>query len=176
MRVLVILNNDFEDLEANGSIIIFRRAGYDVTVIGDTPSITSKYTTYTGLKTFDDIDFKDFDLLFLPGGGYIPSTKTNEAIKYFMEHNLNIVSICSAPTYLGHLGYLKNRKYVCFPSMNEDFGGTFVDDYVVVDGNIFTGRSVSAAMKLPLKVVETLSGKDALKKLKRQMTFLEKDI
>lgn len=176
MKVLAILNNGFEDLEANGSIIIFRRAGYNVTVIGDTTSINSKYTTYTNLKTFDDINFKDYDLLFLPGGGYTPSKNTNNAIKYFIENHKYVVSICSAPTYLGKLGYLKNKKYVCFPSMNEDFGGTFIDDYVVVDDNIFTGRSVSAAMKLPLKVVETISGIDALKKLKKQMTYLDKDI
>ena len=176
MKVLAILNNGFEDLEANGSIIIFRRAGYDVTVISDNHQCESKYTTYTNLKTFDDIDFNDFDLLFLPGGGYIPSNNTNEAIKYFMENHKYVVSICSAPTYLGKLGYLKNKNYTCFPSMNEDFGGNYIDDYVVIDDNIFTGRSVSAAMKLPLKVIETISGKDALKKVKKQMTYLDKDI
>ena len=176
MKVLAILNDGFEDLEANGSIIIFRRAGYDVTVISNHKECESKYTTYTNLMTFDDIKFSDFDLLFLPGGGYFPSSKTNDAIRYFMDNRKYVVSICSAPTYLGKLGYLKNKNYVCFPSMNEDFGGTFIDDYVVVDDNIFTGRSVSAAMKLPLKVIETISGKEALKNVKKQMTYLEKDI
>ncbi len=176
MKVLAILNNGFEDLEANGSIIIFRRAGYDVDVIGDTPNILSKYTQYTNLKTFKNLSFRDYDILFIPGGGYLPSDNTNKAISYFMDNNKVVVSICSASTYLGHLGYLKGRKYVCFPPMNEDFGGEFIDDYVVHDGNIFTGRSVSAAMKLPFKVVEELSGKEALRALKQQMKFLDSDL
>ncbi|MDY4788684.1 MAG: DJ-1/PfpI family protein [Bacilli bacterium] len=176
MKVLAILNDGFEDLEANGTIIILRRAGYEVTVISDSSSVKSKYTTYTNLKTFNDISFGDYDLLFLPGGGYTPSEKTNDAIKYFIENNKYVAAICSAPTYLGKLGYLKNRQYVCFPSMNEDFGGTYVDTYVVYDNKVFTARSVSSAMKLPFKILEVIDGTEKVKQVKKQMEYKQEDI
>lgn len=172
MKVLAILNDGFEDLEANGTIIILRRAGYEVTVIADKNSVNSKYTTYTNLKTFNEIAFADYDLLFLPGGGYIPSPNTNLAIKYFVENNKYVAAICSAPTYLGKLGYLKGKKYVCFPALNSDFSGEYLADALVVnDGKIFTARSVAAAMELPFKIVEIIDGMEALKKLKKQMAY-----
>ena len=47
--------------------------------------------------------------------------------------------------------YLKGKNYTCFTSMNEDFGGTYVDTYAVRDGNIITGKSAAAvsAASLP---------------------------
>lgn len=177
MKILTILNDGFEDLEANGTIIILKRAGYDVTVISDKSFVKSKYTTYTNLKTFDDVSFSNFDMLFLPGGGYVPSEKTNEAIRYFADNNKYIAAICSAPSYLGRLGYLKNKKYVCFPTFNDDFGGYYQkDSYVVRDGKFFTARSVSATMKLPFAIIEALEGIDGVKRVKKQMVYPENDI
>lgn len=174
MKVLAILNNGFEELEATGTIVTLLRAGYEVDLVSDDKKLKGKHLYNLQLnKTFSDINYDNYDLLFIPGGGYVPSPKTNEAILYFYNHGKYIAAICSGPTYLGKLGLLKGKKYVCFPALNSDFGGTFINDYVVCDGKLFTARSVSASILLPLKIVEVVEGKTALQKLRKQMEFLD---
>ena len=69
-------------------------------------------------------------LYFSPGGPHYQKLEQNEYVmsilKYFMEHNKIVAAICAAPTILGRQGYLKDRNYTCFTSMNEDFGGASV--------------------------------------------------
>ena len=82
-----------------------------------------------------------------------------------MDNNKVVSLICAAPTILGKLGYLKNRKYTCFTSMNEDFGGTYIDEKVVVDGNLITARSVASALVFSYAIIEKLLGKEELLKV-----------
>lgn len=177
MKILVILNEGFEELEATGTIIVLQRAGYDITLASDNTCVVGKHKmVYDNLKLLKNLNLKDFDLLFLPGGGYIPSLSTNQTISYFVENNKYLAAICSGPTYFGNLGYLKGKNYVCFPALNQDFGGKFIDTYVVYDKPFFTARSVASNMVLPFKIVLELSGKDKLKELLKQMEFLPNDI
>ena len=36
--------------------------------------------------------------------------------------------------------------------MNEDFGGTYIDQYAVADGNIITGRSAAAVIDFAFEI------------------------
>lgn len=174
MNVLAILNKGFEELEATGTLVVLKRAGYNVDVVADYEDINGKHLlNYNNIRTFNEINPNNYDLLFIPGGGYKPTENTYNMIKYFYDNNKYIAAICSGPTYLGELGILKNRKYVCFPALNKDFGGTFVNDYVVYDNRIFTARSVASSILLPLKIVEVIDGKEKLKELKKQMEYLD---
>lgn len=177
MKVLVILNQGFEELEATGTIIVLKRAGYDLTLAATTKEIKGKHgINYNNLSLLKDLSYADFDLLFLPGGGYIPNEETNEAIKYFYEHNKYLAAICSGPTYFGELNLLKNKNYTCFPALNKDYLGNFKNTYVVYDKPFFTARSVASNMLLPLKIVKVLDGDEALNKLLKQMEFIDNDI
>ena len=82
-----------------------------------------------------------------------------------MDNNKVLAAICAAPNIVGKLGYLKNRKYTCFTSMDQDFGGTYIDEKVVVDGNLITARSVASAILFAYAIVEKLLGKEALNAL-----------
>ena len=177
MKVLTILNDGFEELEAIGTIDVLLRAGYEVVVGADKDTIISKHNlAYSNLKLLNKINYSLFDLLFLPGGGYIPSKETNNAINFFAKNNKYLAAICSGPTYFGKLGYLKGVNYVCFPSLNSDVGGNFIDTYVVYDKKIFTARSVASNTLLPLKIVLELSGEKHLKALLKQMEYLDDSI
>ena len=79
-------------------------------------------------------------------------------LKEFIDRGKLVSAICAAPTILGRQGYLKGKKYTCFTSMNEDFGGTYVDQYTVVDGNIITGRSAAAVIDFAFAIIEKLEG------------------
>ena len=44
--------------------------------------------------------------------------------------------------------------------MNEDFGGTYVDQYVVTDGNLITGRSAAASIDMAFAIIEYVLGQE----------------
>lgn len=147
MKILCFLANGFEEIEAVGSIGLLRRSNFIVDVYSlEGTSATGKYnSTLSNLLDLKDLDYTSYDCLLLPGGPHYRSLEHNpqviEAIHYFMKHDKYIAAICAAPTILGRLGYLKNKYYTCFTSMNDSFGGTYLDTYTAIDGNLITGRS-----------------------------------
>ena len=55
--------------------------------------------------------------------------------------------------------------------MNEDFGGTYVDRYAVIDGNIITGRSAAAVIDFAFAFIEKLLGKESCDKVKASIYY-----
>lgn len=177
MKILVTITDGFEDNEAIGTIALLRRAGLDVTVASlYSHEANGRYQSHlTDLKCLKEIDYTGFDMLVMPGGPeYITEEKDPDflnMVRFFMTGNRFVAAICAAPTILGHLGLLKGRDYTCFTSMNEDFGGTFHDQYAVRDKNLITGRSVAATIDFALLIVEALKGQEAVERLKKEIYY-----
>jgi 4-methyl-5(b-hydroxyethyl)-thiazole monophosphate biosynthesis len=55
--------------------------------------------------------------------------------------------------------------------MNEDFGGNYVDQYVVRDGKIITARSAAATIDFGFEIVEALCGVEYTKKVKESIYY-----
>ena len=55
--------------------------------------------------------------------------------------------------------------------MNEDFSGTYCDDYAVTDGQIITGKSAAAAIDFGFAILQALCGKDAADKTKKDIYY-----
>ena len=174
MKVLAIIFDGFEEEEAMAPFALLRRAGITLDIASSNNTVRGSHNLYlTNLKLIDEVSYKDYDMLLLPGGAHykllVQSKFVLDAITYFMENNKLISAICASPTILGKMGYLKNRNYTCFTSMNADFGGTYIDKKVVVDGNLITARSVASALVFAYAIIEKLLGKDALNKIKEQI-------
>ena len=92
-------------------------------------------------------------------------------LKTFMDADKVVAAICAAPTILGRQGYLKGKNYTCFTSMNEDFGGTYVDQYTVTDGNLITGRSAAAVIDFAFAIIEKLAGKEKAEAVKNEIYY-----
>lgn len=164
MRILAVITDGFEELEAVGTIALLRRARLDVTVAAiDSTKATGRYgISVSDLIDLSKVNIDDYDMLVLPGG---PEYVTEERdprflamIQAFAQKGKYLAAICAAPTILGHLGLLKGKKYTCFTSMNEDFGGTYVDQYVIKDGKLITGRSCSATIDFALEIIKEVKG------------------
>ena len=54
-------------------------------------------------------------------------------------------------------------------SLNEYFGGTYIDQKVVVDGNLITARSVASAILFSYEIIRKLLGEEALKAIYQQV-------
>lgn len=176
-KVSVIMADGVEELEAIGVIDILRRARITVDVYSlfDKDVIASKQTVITNLLKFSEYSSKDYDMLFIPGGPHyrklMESSKVIEVINDFYNSNRLISAICAAPTILGKMGLLKGKKYTCFTSMNEDFGGEFIDAYSVIDLPFVTGRSAAAVIDFAFDIVSVLEGEEVVKKVKNSIYY-----
>ncbi len=177
MKLLMTVTDGFEEVEALGSLAILRRAGLDVTLASlYSDKAQGRYgVEVSHLVPLKDLDTKDFDMLIIPGGPEYQIEEKDPSflkmVKDFFESGKYVAAICAGPTILGHLGLLKGRKYTCFTSMDEDFGGTYVDRYVVVDGKLITGRSCAASIDFALAIVGLLLGEERLSKLKASIYY-----
>lgn len=177
MKLLMVVTDGFEDIEAIGTLAILRRAKLDVTFAAiDADKAKGRYDVQVvGLKNYKDVNFSDYDMLIIPGGPeYILEEKNLEflsMIQFFAKENRYIAAICAGPTILGHLGLLKGKKYTCFTSMNEDFKGTYVDCDSVIDGKLITGRSAAAVLPFAFNIITALCGKEYADKVKDSIYY-----
>ena len=177
MKILAIITDGFEELEAVGTIALLRRAKLDVTIASlySNEAVGRNMMKLTNLTPLNNINFLDYDMLLLPGGPeYVIEEKDANflsIVKAFYNNDKYIAAICAAPTILGHLGILKGKKYTCYTSMNEDFQGEYVDTYVVKDGKIITGRSCSASIDFALEIIGTILGNEKLDSIKKEIYY-----
>lgn len=97
---------------------------------------------------FKDVVLDDYAGLFLSGGRapeYLRYDKDLLKItSYFIENNLPTASVCHGVEILAAAGCLNGRKVTTVAKCELDAttaGGTYVDEPVVVDGNLVTART-----------------------------------
>lgn len=177
MKILCMMDNGFEELEAVGTIALLRRAGItiDVAAVNGHEATGRFALTFSDLKALDEVDPDEYDGVFLPGGPHYQKIEQNEKVKGilkdFFEQGKLTAAICAGPTVLGHMGLLKGRNYTCFTSMEEDFGGTYHDQYVVTDGNLITGRSAAASIDMAFAIIEYVLGHERCEEVKNSVYY-----
>lgn len=164
IKALLILADGHEEIEAITPIDILRRAGIDVTVAGlNKKDITGAH----GITTVTDIvleDFKGtFDALILPGGmpgttNLMASEQVLSLVKKTAQSPTTLcAAICAAPRVLSKAGILKNKKFTCYPGVEDHIPeGKHTPEKVVIDENIITSRGVGTAIDFSLAIVEFL--------------------
>ena len=176
-KVCMLVTDGFEEIEAIGTFAILRRGGVTVDIYSllDKDATGRFGLTCTKLLPFSKLDASQYDLLIIPGGAQYKALQASPAvhalIKQFMDAGKTVAAICAGPTILGHDGYLKGRRYTCFTAMNEDFGGTYCEDYTVKDGNIISGKSAAAAIDFAFLVLEDAAGKEVADKTKKEIYY-----
>lgn len=175
----LMLADGFEETEAIAALDVIRRGGIEVkTAAVDSLTVTGTH----GVKTEADILAKDMDLdntdgIILPGG--MPGTlnlknsaEVIAALKHCYESGALIAAICAAPSVVGELGMLDNRKAVCFPGFEDSLKGAILQtDGVVCDGNFITAKGAGVALEFGAAIVNYFAdrAKAAGKEILRQM-------
>jgi len=98
--------------------------------------------------TVADADLDDYDALVLPGGVANPDALRLDKnavafIRNFVESGKPVAAICHAPWTLVEADVLRGKRLTSWPSVQTDIrnaGGEWVDEEVVVDGNLITSR------------------------------------
>lgn len=176
-KVLCLMSNGFEELEAVGTIALLRRAGICVDVFSlHDESATGRFDlTISNIGNIKAATSNNYDAILLPGGPHYAELEENETVRSliqaFVDENKIIAAICAAPTILGRMKLLRNKNYTCFTSMNEDFGGTYHDVYTITDGNIITGRSAAAVIDFAFAIIEKLEGSQKAEEVKQSIYY-----
>ena len=155
-KVAVLVDNYFEEAEFTGPIHALKDAGAKVDVIAAAPEDgqvqalrhVDKGNLFPVDKTLDEASIDDYDALVLPGGTVNADQlrmqgKALEWVRAVVEDKKPLAAICHAPWVLVSSGVVKGRKMTSFFTIQDDLrnaGVDWVDEEVVVDGNIITSR------------------------------------
>lgn len=164
-KVYAFLANGLEEVECLATADVLARAGVKVTLVavGDKREVTGSHGfTIVADSTINEIDFKEADVLFLPGG--MPGTKNLsecktlcDALVEASEEGRRLAAVCAAPSILGGLGILKGKKATCYPGFEDALSGAeVVGEGVVTDGNVTTARGLGYSLDLGLELVKLL--------------------
>ncbi len=165
-RILILGGDAAEALEILYPYFSLREEGWEVhvaadkkdalhTVVHDFEPGWNTYTEKPGYLwradlTYDEVDPGDYDGLVIPGGRlpeYIRlNPKVVEIVRHFMENNKPIAAICHAPLVLlaADSGWLRGKRMTSYVAVKPDVvnaGAVWVDEPVVVDGNLVTSRA-----------------------------------
>ncbi|MDP2138491.1 MAG: DJ-1/PfpI family protein [Candidatus Didemnitutus sp.] len=170
--VLVILADDFEEIEAFAPIDLLRRASMDVTVasLAENRHATGR----SGITVHADvalsaIGFSLFDLVFLPGGVGVKHLRADARVGALVKRHAAadrwLAAICAAPTVLNDCGLLSNRRYTAHFSVASELPAILASERIVTDGRITTSRGAGTAVEFGLHLVALLGSPDQAREI-----------
>jgi protease I len=149
-QILAFTDDDFEDLEMWYPILRLREAGAKVVIAGSKAN-----TTYVGKYgvplvsdvSFNDVSADDYAGLYVPGGWAPDKLRRYESVleltRRFHESHKPIAHICHAGWVLISARICEGYTMTSTPGIKDDLmnaGAIWVDEEVVVDRNIVSGR------------------------------------
>jgi protease I len=164
-RVAVVLARNFEDIEATSPIEALENAGAEITVIGTStgPVEGKKGAVIEATTTFADVSPDDFDLLLIPGGGAPENLRIDDQAvswtKTFTESNKPVGAICHGAQLLISAEVLRDRNVTAVNKIRDDIrnaGGKYVDEALVIDGNLITSRVPADLPQFNAALVEAI--------------------
>jgi protease I len=167
-RAIILTADKFEDFELFVPYFRLMEEGVAVDVAApakETITGENGYFFENVDLAIDEVDPQLYDLLFIPGGHPLgaPTTVRNnqrarEIARAFFEADKPVAAICHGPYLLVSADLVAGRRLTSFwgdgvPDEIAAAGGVYVDQAVVVDGNLITSRW---PMDLPAFMQEVL--------------------
>lgn len=149
-KIIQLVSDDFEDLELWYPVLRLREEGAEVVIAGEKAGTT--YIGKYGVPIESDISFHDanpadYDAILVPGGWSPDKLRRYEDILTFIrtmdEQQKPIGQICHAGWVLISAKILQGKKVTSTPGIKDDMinaGAEWVDEAVIVDGNIISSR------------------------------------
>ena len=150
-KIVIPVENMFNTHEFWYPFYRLKEAGGEVVVMGSGSAETyagKPGTEVTVDVNADQVSAADFDGIVIPGG-YAPDLmrrypKMVQLVKDFNETGKVVAAICHAGWMLASAEILQDKTVTSFFSIKDDLihaGANWVDQEVVVDGNLITSRS-----------------------------------
>lgn len=164
-KVAVLIEDMYNEFEFWYPFYRLKEAGASVTTTG---AGKDQYTSKFGLPAKADADVNgvsaaDFDAVVIPGG-YAPDIMRRhpamvKLVKEMADAGKVVAAICHAGWMLASAEILEKRRVTSFFAIKDDLihaGAEWVDEEVVVDGNLITSRTpddLPAFMKAVIKAL-----------------------
>jgi len=171
-RVLCLLENGFEEIEAIAPVDLLRRAGIEVVMAGVS---SVKVTGKCGVRVIADallseVSGDDFDALLLPGGPAVMELRKNAEvialIRAFHASGKLIAAICAAPLLLKDAGLLDDANFTAHFSTRGELPDA-LDERSVYCSQLLTSRGAGTAIEFGLAFVALLAGDEAAAEVSR---------
>jgi protease I len=153
-KVAILAADMFERVELEEPRKALEDAGADVEVVSIHDGEIKGFdhfdpaTTVKVDRTVDEVAPDDYDALLIPGGVGNPDQLRGDEnavafVREFNEAGKPMAVICHGPWVLVEAGVVRGKRVTSWPTLETDIrnaGGDWVDEEVVVDGNIVTSR------------------------------------
>ena len=167
-RVVILVEDEFDDYELTGPREALRTAGAVVTIVGPTLGATYRGKRGEAIVASDlaagAARMKDFDALVIPGGHAPDKMRMRHAMvdlaRDAIEAGKVVAAICHGPQLLISANAIRGRTLTCWPSIAVDVknaGGLYVDKPVVEDGNLITSRKPDDVPAFSDAIIRALS-------------------
>ncbi len=149
-KILIFLENGFEDSEFIYPYYRFQEEGYKMDIVA--PKANQKYTgehgvSFTSELSPEQVDLNQYDAVIIPGGKGPDRMRLNEGlvniIKDANKKGMVIAAVCHGPQMLISADIVRGRNVTSWPSVRVDLknaGATVLDEASVTDRNIVTSR------------------------------------
>ena len=176
-KVLVLLAQGCEEIEAVTVIDVLRRGGIDVVAAGldDRPIEASRGVVLLPDTTLDHaLEMGEFAMVVLPGGmggtnALAADPRVAKLVQNMSAADRHVCAICAAPLVLAKAGLLKGRAYTAYPGVIDNAGDSsaYTGAAVEVDGKLITSRGPGTAMDFALHLVEVMAGRETRDKVEK---------
>ena len=181
MKILLFLADGFEEVEALTVVDYLRRMDIDV----ETVSITEdkKVRGAHNITVIADnivSELKDIDPyngVVIPGGlpgatNLRDNPKVIEIVKELNKNKKLTAAICAGPIVLERAGIIKGKKITSYPGFEDQLKeGIYMEENIVRDGSIITGRGPALAVDFAIEIVDYLLGEEKAMELKRDILY-----
>ena len=165
-RIAVLVDDIYQDLEVWYPYLRLKEAGFDVYSVGYQKKT---YKSKHGYEVKSDLSIAeallmDFEAVIIPGG-YAPDIlrrhqEVLDFIKKIDQGQKIIAAICHGLWVAISADVLKGKKCTCFFAIKDDVinaGATYLDEEVVVDGNLISSRKPEDLPAFLKAVIKKLS-------------------
>ena len=153
-RAAILVTNGFEQVELVEPKNALTGAGAKVDIVSLKKDKVKSWNGNDWGEEFEvdlhieDAKVDDYDLLVLPGGVMNPDylrmdARAVEFVRRFVSSGKPVAAICHGPWTLIEAGVVRGRRLTSYNSLRTDLtnaGAQWVDDEVVVDGNLISSR------------------------------------
>lgn len=150
MKIAVLIENQYQVLEVWYPYLRLREAGIETVLVGTGKSTYQSKEGYPAREAFpiQKANPEKFDGVVIPGG-FAPDYlrrygEVNLFVKKLFESGKLVAAICHGGWVPISAGILQGKKATSFMAIKDDMinaGVEYVDQDVVVDGNLITSRN-----------------------------------
>ncbi|WP_407308169.1 type 1 glutamine amidotransferase domain-containing protein [Desulfosporosinus sp. SB140] len=148
-KVAIFVEDNYNEIEFWYPYYRMKEAGFEVIVVGSGRKDTfkSKLGTLTNGVDPATVKIDDLEAVIIPGG-YAPdrmrvSPHMLRIVREMFQAGKVVAAICHASWVLSSAGILKGKKVTACEMIKDDLvnaGSEFLNQEVVVDGNLITSR------------------------------------